>query len=98
MLRGAQADWWESMILKGEHDTIDPEGLARSDNYYGWAKIACEFRRIEPDSNVCSACFQSLRLASVLRVRREPGLHVRHGADEQWRQTRQRAVADWRPA
>lgn len=31
------------MILKGEHDTIDPEGLARSDNYYGWAKIACEY-------------------------------------------------------
>ena len=30
------------MILKGEYDTIDPEGLARSDNYYGWAKIAYE--------------------------------------------------------
>lgn len=36
------ADWWEPMILKGEYDTIDPEGLARSDNYYGWAKIAYE--------------------------------------------------------
>ena len=34
------------MILKGEHDTIDPEGLARSDNYYGWAKIACELLRM----------------------------------------------------
>lgn len=49
-----QADWWEPMILKGEHDTIDPGGLARSDNYYGWAKIACEswcLVRREPETH-----------------------------------------------
>ena len=36
------AAFWEPHILDGKHDTIDPDGLARSDNYYGWAKIAYE--------------------------------------------------------
>jgi hypothetical protein len=30
------------LILDGLCDTVDPAGLARSDNYYGWAKIAYE--------------------------------------------------------
>ena len=30
------------LILDGLHDTVDPAGVARSDNYYGWAKIAYE--------------------------------------------------------
>ena len=28
--------------VPAEMDVVDPEGLARSDNYYGWAKIAYE--------------------------------------------------------
>jgi hypothetical protein len=44
------------MILKGEYDTIDPDGLARSDNYYGWAKIACEW---------CLFCFHMLETTNI---------------------------------
>ena len=35
------ADYWEPLILDRECDTLT-EDHARSDNYYGWAKIACE--------------------------------------------------------
>ena len=35
------ADYWEPLILDRECDTLTEEH-ARSDNYYGWAKIACE--------------------------------------------------------
>ena len=30
------------VVVPAEHDTLDPDGISRSDNYYGWAKIAYE--------------------------------------------------------
>ncbi len=32
------ADYYESLILDGKWDYVDPNGRALSDNYYGWAK------------------------------------------------------------
>jgi hypothetical protein len=36
------ADWWEPLIHARRVDGIGPSDLPRSDNYYGWAKIAYE--------------------------------------------------------
>lgn len=36
------ADWYEPLILDRRIDQIGPEHLPKSDNYYGWAKIAYE--------------------------------------------------------
>jgi hypothetical protein len=36
------ADWWEPLIHQRRVDVIGPRDLPRSDNYYGWAKIAYE--------------------------------------------------------
>ena len=36
------ADWWEPLILDRRIEGIGPEHLPRSDNYYGWAKVAYE--------------------------------------------------------
>jgi hypothetical protein len=36
------ADWWEHLILDRRLESLTPEHLPRSDNYYGWAKIAYE--------------------------------------------------------
>jgi hypothetical protein len=36
------ADWWEPLIHQRRVDGISPRDLPRSDNYYGWAKIAYE--------------------------------------------------------
>jgi nucleoside-diphosphate-sugar epimerase len=36
------ADYWEPMILDGGLEGIGPDAPALSDNYYGWAKQACE--------------------------------------------------------
>jgi hypothetical protein len=36
------ADWWEPLIHARKVDGIGPGDLPRSDNYYGWAKIAYE--------------------------------------------------------
>jgi len=36
------ADWWEPLMHARRVDAIGPEDLPRSDNYYGWAKIAYE--------------------------------------------------------
>ena len=36
------ADWWEPLLHARQVDVIGPEDLPRSDNYYGWAKIAYE--------------------------------------------------------
>ena len=36
------ADWWEPLILDRRVEGIGPEHLPRSDNYYGWAKVAYE--------------------------------------------------------
>jgi hypothetical protein len=36
------ADWWEPLIHQRKVDGIGPRDLPRSDNYYGWAKIAYE--------------------------------------------------------
>lgn len=36
------ADWYERIIARREIETIGPEHLPKSDNYYGWAKIAYE--------------------------------------------------------
>ncbi|MBV9173068.1 MAG: NAD(P)-dependent oxidoreductase [Chloroflexi bacterium] len=36
------ADWYEQMIHPRKLDMIGPHTLPRSDNYYGWAKIAYE--------------------------------------------------------
>lgn len=36
------ADWWEPLMHARQVDEIGPEDLPRSDNYYGWAKIAYE--------------------------------------------------------
>ncbi|MBV9578206.1 MAG: NAD(P)-dependent oxidoreductase [Chloroflexi bacterium] len=36
------ADWWEPLIHARRVDGIGPKDLPRSDNYYGWAKIAYE--------------------------------------------------------
>jgi len=36
------ADYYESLILDGQRDFIDPDGRAQSDNYYGWAKEVYE--------------------------------------------------------
>jgi NAD dependent epimerase/dehydratase family len=36
------ADWWESLIHARRVEMIGPRDLPRSDNYYGWAKIAYE--------------------------------------------------------
>jgi nucleoside-diphosphate-sugar epimerase len=36
------ADWWEHLIHQRSVDGIGPRDLPRSDNYYGWAKIAYE--------------------------------------------------------
>ena len=36
------ADYYEALILDGAMDTVDPEGRALSDNYYGWAKEVYE--------------------------------------------------------
>ena len=39
------ADYYEELILDHQYDVVDPDAVARSDNYYGWAKIACEWYR-----------------------------------------------------
>jgi hypothetical protein len=36
------ADWWEPLIHQRRIDGVGPKDLPRSDNYYGWAKIAYE--------------------------------------------------------
>lgn len=36
------ADYYESLILDGKMDFVDPDGRALSDNYYGWAKEVYE--------------------------------------------------------
>ena len=36
------ADYYESLILDGQRDFVDPDGRAQSDNYYGWAKEVYE--------------------------------------------------------
>ncbi|MBV9354141.1 MAG: NAD(P)-dependent oxidoreductase [Chloroflexi bacterium] len=36
------ADWWEPLIHARRVEMIGPADLPRSDNYYGWAKIAYE--------------------------------------------------------
>jgi NAD+ dependent glucose-6-phosphate dehydrogenase len=36
------ADWWEPLIHARGVDGIGPKDLPRTDNYYGWAKIAYE--------------------------------------------------------
>jgi hypothetical protein len=36
------ADWWEPLLHSRRLDSIGPADLPRSDNYYGWAKIAYE--------------------------------------------------------
>ncbi|MFT5377655.1 MAG: UDP-glucose 4-epimerase [Candidatus Latescibacterota bacterium] len=36
------ADYYESLILDGEMDCVDPNSRAQSDNYYGWAKETYE--------------------------------------------------------
>jgi hypothetical protein len=36
------ADFYESLILDGKMDVVDPNGRALSDNYYGWAKEVYE--------------------------------------------------------
>jgi hypothetical protein len=36
------ADWYEQVIHARKLEMIGPEALPRSDNYYGWAKIAYE--------------------------------------------------------
>lgn len=36
------ADWYESVIHSRRLDSVGPDDLPRSDNYYGWAKIAYE--------------------------------------------------------
>jgi hypothetical protein len=36
------ADWYEPLLHARQLDVIGPEDLPRSDNYYGWAKIAYE--------------------------------------------------------
>jgi hypothetical protein len=36
------ADWYEQVIHPGRLDMIGPRDLPKSDNYYGWAKIAYE--------------------------------------------------------
>ncbi len=36
------ADYYESLILDGKTDFVDPDGRALSDNYYGWAKETYE--------------------------------------------------------
>jgi hypothetical protein len=36
------ADWYESLIHARRLDRVTPSDLPRSDNYYGWAKIAYE--------------------------------------------------------
>jgi hypothetical protein len=40
------ADYYEELILDRQYDVVDPNAVARSDNYYGWAKIACEWRLV----------------------------------------------------
>ena len=36
------ADYYESLILDGKLDVVDPDQRAQSDNYYGWAKETYE--------------------------------------------------------
>lgn len=36
------ADYYESLILDGKMDFVDPNGRAQSDNFYGWAKEVYE--------------------------------------------------------
>jgi hypothetical protein len=36
------ADWYEPLIHQGKLDLLTPDAPPRSDNYYGWAKIAYE--------------------------------------------------------
>jgi hypothetical protein len=36
------ADWYEPLLHARQLDLIGPDDLPRSDNYYGWAKIAYE--------------------------------------------------------
>jgi hypothetical protein len=36
------ADWYEQILHKREVEVITPDDLPKSDNYYGWAKIAYE--------------------------------------------------------
>jgi hypothetical protein len=36
------ADWYEPLLHSGTGDPIGPGDLPKSDNYYGWAKIAYE--------------------------------------------------------
>src|SRR5713226_2640317 len=36
------ADWYEPLLHARQLDLVGPDDLPKSDNYYGWAKIACE--------------------------------------------------------
>src|ERR1700687_5909962 len=36
------ADWYEPVLHAGQLDVLGPRDLPKSDNYYGWAKIAYE--------------------------------------------------------
>lgn len=36
------ADWWEPLLLERRVEVVGPDDLPRTDNYYGWAKIAYE--------------------------------------------------------
>ena len=36
------ADWYEQVIHTGRLDMVGPQDLPKSDNYYGWAKVAYE--------------------------------------------------------
>jgi NAD+ dependent glucose-6-phosphate dehydrogenase len=36
------ADWYEPLLHAGRMDVVGPADLPRTDNYYGWAKIAYE--------------------------------------------------------
>jgi NAD+ dependent glucose-6-phosphate dehydrogenase len=36
------ADWWEPLLHARRREMLGPEDLPRTDNYYGWAKIAYE--------------------------------------------------------
>jgi hypothetical protein len=63
------ADWWEHLILDRRLESLTPEHLPRSDNYYGWAKIAYEALGFMYASGAAPSGIAPARKLEVVQVR-----------------------------
>src|SRR5579859_5121709 len=77
------ADWWEPLLHARQVDGIGPEHLPRTDNYYGWAKIAYEALGW---MYACGAFGRRLEMVQVrIGAPREIDAHEFHGKPVQYK-------------